>query len=143
MARPILHPLRYQPTETGALTSIVNEGMNDVPFDIRQVYVTTLVPGSSKGPIVHLERASRVVPLNADLRLEFPGDDGDIDSISAAAGPTAVDIPSGVAVRYINPSHTVRLDLLVLSSLPWSSDSDEMRRFSDWDEWRRDREGGP
>lgn len=143
MPRPIVRDLRYEGTREGTFISIHNDTSTIVvdvwPYvpntmTVKQVYTTSIRQRQSKGPILHRDRLTSIVPVGGELTVEFIEDR---TVVACTVSPhQAIDIPPGIAVRYVNAGSS-EINLIVLSDRSWVPGDNESQKFDGWDAYRR------
>lgn len=135
MAKVKLHRLKLAHTTEGELWSIFNpyDPDSETPdyFALKQVYITTIGPGKAKGPIVHRERSSIVVPTQGRVIIQLGPDRDDFEQNPASC---LLEIPPTMPFRFVNPTDQTVM-LLVLANKAWSPDDDDSIKYDGWDDY--------
>jgi mannose-6-phosphate isomerase-like protein (cupin superfamily) len=132
MAKVRLHKLKLARTTEGELWSIFNnrdpDSESPADFELKQVYITTIEPGKSKGPIVHKERSSIIVPTQGRVIIQLGPDRDDFEQNPASC---LLEIPPTMPFRFVNPTDKTVM-LLVLANKAWSPDDDDSIKYDGW-----------
>lgn len=118
---------------------------------VGMVYVSTMKPGSRKGPIVHSERSSIMTAIDGWVRMEALVD-GKLQTYllhkwavkgSWLHGPgrppssTAVLVPAGIPVRYSVPHSNKWAILISMPDIAWTPNNDDSTRYNGWDDYHK------
>jgi len=101
----------------------------------KMVYATTMNPGTTKGPILHLQRDEFVTAISGQVDVEFLiGGVTKVYTLRNEEGSNILKISAGIAKRFINRSN----DIAVIVNLPsksWHPDNEDTFKFKNWKEY--------
>lgn len=122
----------------GRIIRVWEDGECVVGYGPKQVYVTTVLPGMTKGPHLHLKRDSCFCCIRGTIRITFrlgltPGG-VTYETVTSGVGvasevPMAVYVPAGTPCQLYNPGGEEALVINVSSGRYDPSDETEV---ADW-----------
>lgn len=123
----------------GSLTVIYRDYDQIVKNNPKMVYVSSINPGETKGPHLHIKRNSYFICIHGKVVFIVKEDDGKYREIEVnSEKPVLIKVPKGVASAHINPFDKIGR-VLVLADIAWKSNDDEMENVNfddyDWGKW--------
>ena len=102
----------------------------------KMVYATTMMPNTTKGPILHRKRAEFITAISGCVEMEYY-EGGDIKSTflrDDTGTSKIVMMPAGVPKRLYNRSSHDTAVIVNLPSRAWHPDDQDTEKFRDWNE---------
>ena len=124
--------------KNGSLTLIWRDWDKIIP-EPKMVYVTSVNPGSRKGPHIHKKRTSCFVCIKGKVVFILKTKDGNYEEIeSSEETPRLVHVPKNIASAHVNLSDHIS-SVLTLASHSWRPNDNEMQNINfddyDWKKW--------
>ena len=125
----------------GSLTVIWKNYDDLIKNPPKMVYVSSVNPGETKGPHVHIKRSSYFTCIHGRVVFILKNLDGKyIEIESSAENGMMVFVPKNVASAHINLSNETS-QILALADIAWRENDDEMKdvTFEDynWKKWKK------
>jgi dTDP-4-dehydrorhamnose 3,5-epimerase-like enzyme len=139
----IAKTLEYYETLEGITIPIYNDlDLKGNVDNIKMIYVTTVNPGMSKGPIIHRIRNSTVMAVGGEGVIEWqdlksgPNDPKWCYPMTSEIGkPLIVHIPPLIPVMYQNFSAESAAVFVIIADYAWHPNDDESVKYNGWDEY--------
>ena len=124
----------------GSLTVIWRNYDDLIKNPPKMVYVSSVNPGETKGPHLHIKRSSYFTCIHGRVVFILKNLDGKyIEIESSAENGMMVFVPKNVASAHINLSNETS-QILALADIAWRENDDEMKdvTFEDynWKKWK-------
>lgn len=129
-------------TPEGEMIPIFKDWENE-GYEPKMVYLTTMTPGTTKGPILHKERKYFVSAISGTIDIEFLFE-GKIKTVNLhdEANPTVYNtliLEEHVPVRFI--SRGIEIGTIVnCPSKAWHPDNPDTFKYSSWEEYLNGKE---
>jgi uncharacterized RmlC-like cupin family protein len=107
----------------GRIIRVWEEGEVVLGYGPKQVYITTLLPGATKGPHLHRKRDSLFCCIKGRVWIRF-ANGNDIQS-GGEIGPVSVYVRAGTACKLINPALSESAYVVNVSSGRYDPADDE------------------
>ena len=125
----------------GSLTVIWRNYDDLIKNPPKMVYVSSVNPGETKGPHLHIKRSSYFTCIHGSVVFILKNLDGKyIEIESSAENGMMVFVPKNVASAHINLSNETS-QILALADIAWRENDDEMKdvTFEDynWKKWKK------
>ena len=125
----------------GSLTVIWKNYDDLIKNPPKMVYVSSVNPGETKGPHLHIKRSSYFTCIHGRVVFILKNLDGKyIEIESSAENGMMVFVPKNVASAHINLSNETS-QILALADIAWRENDDEMKdvTFEDynWKKWKK------
>ena len=125
----------------GSLTVIWRNYDDLIKNPPKMVYVSSVNPGETKGPHLHIKRSSYFTCIHGRAVFILKNLDGKyIEIESSAENGMMVFVPKNVASAHINLSNETS-QILALADIAWRENDDEMKdvTFEDynWKKWKK------
>ena len=125
----------------GSLTVIWRNYDDLIKNPPKMVYVSSVNPGETKGPHLHIKRSSYFTCIHGRVVFILKNLDGKyIEIESSAENGMMVFVPKNVASAHINLSNETS-QILALADIAWRENDDEMKdvTFEDynWKKWKK------
>ena len=125
----------------GSLTVIWRNYDDLIKNPPKMVYVSSVNPGETKGPHLHIKRSSYFTCIHGRVVFILKNLDGKyIEIESSAENGMMVFVPKNVASAHINLSNETS-QILALADIAWRENDDEMKdvTFEDynWKKWQK------
>lgn len=133
------HKLITHKTNEGEMMPIYNDWQYP-NHEVKMAYVTTIAPGVTKGPILHLERDGFMVGVAGELCVEVQNvENEEIISVQKeylclGNEKQIIEVPAGVPITITNTSSTVVGMLVNLPNKSWKPDNEDTYKFNSWRE---------
>ena len=124
----------------GSLTVIWRNYDDLIKNHPKMVYVSSVNPGETKGPHLHIKRSSYFTCIHGRVVFILKNLDGKyIEIESSAENGMMVFVPKNIASAHINLSNETS-QILALADIAWRENDDEMKdvTFEDynWKKWK-------
>ena len=124
----------------GSLTVIWRNYDDLIKNPPKMVYVSSVNPGETKGPHLHIKRSSYFTCIHGSVVFILKNLDGKyIEIESSAENGMMVFVPKNIASAHINLSNETS-QILALADIAWRENDDEMKdvTFEDynWKKWK-------
>ena len=125
----------------GSLTVIWKNYDDLIKNPPKMVYVSSVNPGETKGPHLHIKRSSYFTCIHGRVGFILKNLDGKyIEIESSTENGMMVFVPKNVASAHINLSNETS-QILALADIAWRENDDEMKdvTFEDynWKKWKK------
>ena len=125
----------------GSLTVIWRNYDDLIKNPPKMVYVSSVNPGETKGPHLHIKRSSYFTCIHGSVVFILKNLDGKyIEIESSEENGMMVFVPKNVASAHINLSNETS-QILALADIAWRENDDEMKdvTFEDynWKKWKK------
>ena len=125
----------------GSLTVIWRNYDDLIKNPPKMVYVSSVNPGETKGPHLHIKRSSYFTCIHGRVVFILKNLDGKyIEIESSTENGMMVFVPKNVASAHINLSNETS-QILALADIAWRENDDEMKdvTFEDynWKKWKK------
>ena len=125
----------------GSLTVIWRNYDDLIKNPPKMVYVSSVNPGETKGPHLHIKRSSYFTCIHGRVVFILKNLDGKyIEIESSTENGMMVFVPKNVASAHINLSNETS-QILALADITWRENDDEMKdvTFEDynWKKWKK------
>ena len=125
----------------GSLTVIWRNYDDLIKNHPKMVYVSSVNPGETKGPHLHIKRSSYFTCIHGRVVFILKNLDGKyIEIESSTENGMMVFVPKNVASAHINLSNETS-QILALADIAWRENDDEMKdvTFEDynWKKWKK------
>ena len=125
----------------GSLTVIWRNYDDLIKNPPKMVYVSSVNPGETKGPHLHIKRSSYFTCIHGSVVFILKNLDGKyIEIESSAENGMMVFVPKNIASAHINLSNETS-QILALADIAWRENDDEMKdvTFEDynWKKWKK------
>jgi dTDP-4-dehydrorhamnose 3,5-epimerase len=125
----------------GSLTVIWKNYDDLIKNPPKMVYVSSVNPGETKGPHLHIKRSSYFTCIHGRVVFILKNLDGKyIEIESSTENGMMVFVPKNVASAHINLSNETS-QILALADIAWRENDDEMKdvTFEDynWKKWKK------
>ena len=125
----------------GSLTVIWRNYDDLIKNHPKMVYVSSVNPGETKGPHLHIKRSSYFTCIHGRVVFILKNLDGKyIEIESSAENGMMVFVPKNIASAHINLSNETS-QILALADIAWRENDDEMKdvTFEDynWKKWKK------
>ena len=125
----------------GSLTVIWRNYDDLIKNPPKMVYVSSVNPGETKGPHLHIKRSSYFTCIHGSVVFILKNLDGKyIEIESSTENGMMVFVPKNVASAHINLSNETS-QILALADIAWRENDDEMKdvTFEDynWKKWKK------
>lgn len=142
MSRVKRQTLEFHENQEGVTIPVYRD--NDLKGNVdaaRMIYVTTVGPGMSKGPIIHKKRNSIVIASGGLGLMTIRDPEGhfehvDLASVSAVSR-FSVEIPPLYAVSYSNRSEHETTIFTVIADYAWKPGDDESVKYDNWHDFEK------
>ena len=124
--------------KNGSLTLIWRDWDKIIP-EPKMVYVTSVNPGSRKGPHIHKKRTSCFVCIKGKVVFIIKDENGKYLEIeSSEENPILVQVPKNISSAHVNLSED-ESSVLTLADVAWQPNDNEMENTLfedyDWSKW--------
>ena len=124
--------------KNGSLTLIWRDWDNIIPKP-KMVYVTSVNPGSRKGPHIHKKRTSCFVCIKGKVVFIIKDENGNYLEIESSEDhPVLVQVPKNISSAHVNLSKDDS-SVLTLADIAWKPNDNEMDNVLfddyDWSKW--------
>ena len=125
----------------GSLTVVWRDWDNIIKDELKMIYVTSVNPGETKGPHLHMKRNSYFSCIHGEVIFIIQKKSGQYQEIcTKAETPVLIFIPKNVPVAHINVSDSVSR-VLTLADVSWKPNDNEMKNITfddyDWKKWKK------
>jgi len=122
----------------GSLT-VVWRDWDKIIDDPKMIYISSVEPGETKGPHIHLKRNSYFFCIRGTVVFIIKNDNGEYVEIeSSEKKPEMVFVPKNYASAHVN-LNSDSSQILVLADIAWKPNDGEMKNISfedyDWEKW--------
>ena len=124
--------------KNGSLTLIWRDWDKIIPKP-KMVYVTSVNPGSRKGPHIHKKRTSCFVCIKGKVVFIIKDENGNYLEIESSEDhPVLVQVPKNISSAHVNLSKD-ESSVLTLADIAWKPNDNEMDNVLfddyDWSKW--------
>ena len=127
--------------ENGSLTVVWRDWDQIIQNPIKMIYVSSVNPGESKGPHIHIKRDSYFVCIHGKVVFIIKEKNGSyIEIESSDENPVMVYVSKNCSSAHVNLSKNISR-VLTLADLAWRPNDEEMKNDSfdnyDWSKWKK------
>jgi hypothetical protein len=133
-------PLKEIKTQEGSLFMIFRD-WDDFhnSYEPKMVYVTTMKPCSTKGPILHKERKYYLTAITGDVSVEILNEKKEIETISLRKENdesfNVLMLEPNIPIKLINSSLDKEATIINCASKAWHPENQDTWKWNSWEEY--------
>jgi hypothetical protein len=101
-------------------------------YNIKYVYATSILPGTVKGPILHLKRECRLVAVSGECDIVVKDEKGYTKTRLSFSNPAVISIPTGNKFCVYGSSDKECI-LINVANHCWTEEDQDAHQVLDWD----------
>jgi len=108
-------------------------------YEPKMVYVTTMKPCSTKGPILHKERKYYLTAITGDVSVEILNEKKEIETISLRKENdesfNVLMLEPNIPIKLINSSLDKEATIINCASKAWHPENQDTWKWNSWEEY--------